>query len=222
MFRSLSKPQLRQIAGLAIRRSLGTGAIVFSQGDAGDALYGVVTGRVRISALGADGREVFLNEMEPGDTFGEIALLDGATRTATATAIARSELLLIGREGFLGLLRREPELSFHLLELLCQRIRWTSGIAEDSALLDSPGRLARRLLALGHQRARGAPGPIQITLSQQEISRYLGLSRQIVNQYLQLWKARGWVALGRGRITVLDAGALQGLAGGGRRGTLRG
>ena len=215
LFGSLSARQLRQIAGLATRRSLGAGALVFSQGDRGDALYGVVTGRVRISALGGDGREVFLNDLEPGDTFGEIALLDGAARTATATAIVPSELVLIGREGFLRLLRGEPELSFHLLELLCRRIRWTSGLAEDSVLLDSPARLARRLLALAHRHGAAAAGAVQVRLSQQEIARFLGLSRQIVNQYLQQWKTRGWVTLGRGRITLLDGSALQRVAAGG-------
>ena len=205
---------MRRIAGLATRRNVGAGAIVFSQGDAGDALYGVVTGRVRISALSGEGREVFLNDMEPGDTFGEIALLDGAVRTATATATAASELVLIGRAGFLQLLRSEPELCFRLLELLCRRIRWTSGLAEDSALLDSPSRLARRLLALAHPQDRAVGSAAELALSQQELARYLGLSRQIVNQYLQQWKARGWVALGRGRITLLDTTALRVIAAG--------
>lgn len=214
LFGGLSAQQWHRIAGLAARRSFGTGAVVFSQGDPGDALYGVATGRVRISALGGDGREIFLNDLEPGDAFGEIALLDGAARTATATAIVPSELVVIGRDGFLRLLRREPELCFHLLELLCRRIRWTSGLAEESALLDSPGRLARRLLALAHPHAAAVAGAVPIRLSQQEIARFLGLSRQMVNQYLQQWKARGWVMLARGRITLLDSHALQGIAAG--------
>jgi len=215
LFRSLSAPELQQVMNLATRRAFRQGAIVFSQGDPGDALYGVVTGRIRISAMAGDGHEVFLNIMEPGDTFGEIALLDGATRTATASASAQSELIVIRREPFLALLRREPNVTFHLLELLCQRIRWTSGLAEDSALLNSPTRLARRLLSLSrlHERAP-ASGGIRLSMSQQDMARFLGLSRQVVNQYLQQWKAQGWVELGRGRITLLDLGALQAIAAG--------
>src|SRR5579862_7594219 len=130
LFRGLSPATIQQIAALSTRRPFAEGSIVFSQGDPGDALYGVVTGRVRISASAPDGKEMFLNIMEPGDTFGEIALLDGNARTATASATALSELLIIARDPFLGLLQREPTLSVHLLRLLCQRIRWTSGLAE--------------------------------------------------------------------------------------------
>jgi CRP/FNR family cyclic AMP-dependent transcriptional regulator len=209
LFRGLSAVIIQQIAALSTRRPYSEGALVFSQGDPGDALYGVVTGKVRISASAPDGKEMFLNIMEPGDTFGEIALLDGNPRTATASATAPSELLVIMRDPFLGLLQREPTLSIHLLRLLCQRIRWTSGLAEDSALLSVPARLARRLLSLGkyhgHQTAQGT----HLAISQEDIARFLGISRQVVNQYLQTWKANGWVELGRAKMTILDAPAMQ-------------
>jgi CRP/FNR family transcriptional regulator, cyclic AMP receptor protein len=214
LFRSLSAAALLRIAALAVRRTFKQGSIVFSQGDPGDALYGVVTGRVRISASVKDGKEMFLNIMEPGDTFGEIALLDGASRTATASATADCELILIKREAFLGLLQNEPKVAFHLIQLLCQRIRWTSGMAEDSALLASPARLARRLLSLARLHGYNTQQGARLILSQEEIARFLGLSRQIVNQYLQQWKASGWVKLGRGHITVVDEGALQSIAAG--------
>ena len=110
LFRGLAPATLDQIARLCIRRSYEPDAIIFSQSDPGDALFGVVTGRVRISASTAGGREVFLNIMEPGDTFGEIALLDGRPRTASASAMAASELFLVNREQFLGLLARDPVL----------------------------------------------------------------------------------------------------------------
>jgi CRP-like cAMP-binding protein len=209
LFRGLPAATIQQIAALAVRRSYKDGAIVFSQADPGDSLYGVVTGKIRISASSPDGKEMFLNIMEPGDTFGEIALLDGHHRTATASATAPSELMIIMREHFLGLLRREPKLVTHLLELLCQRIRWTSGLAEESALLGVPARLARRLLSLGKLHGRETPSGVQLGISQEEMARFLGLSRQVVNQYLQTWKASRWVSLGRGRITIIDQDALQ-------------
>jgi CRP/FNR family cyclic AMP-dependent transcriptional regulator len=214
LFRGLSAATVQQICALANRRSYPEGAIVFSQGDSGDALYGVVTGRVRISASTRDGKEIFLNIMEPGDTFGEIALLDGKPRTATASATAVSELIIITREQFLALLQREPALSVHLLQLLCQRIRWTSGWAEDSALLAVPTRLARRLLSLAKLHGRNTGNGVQLTISQEEMGRFLGLSRQSVNQYLQEWKAQKWVDLGRGKVTVMDESALRTLAAG--------
>src|SRR5580692_9434304 len=113
LFRGLSAPTIQQIASLSVRRPFSEGAIIFSQGDPGDALYGVVTGKVRISASAPSGREMFLNIMEPGDTFGEIALLDGNPRTATASAMAPCELLVIMRDPFLALLQREHGLAIH-------------------------------------------------------------------------------------------------------------
>src|SRR6201996_8356634 len=167
LFRGLPAPTIEQIASLAGRRVFPAGAVIFSQGDAGDALYGVITGRVRISASGPDGKEMFLNIMEPGDTFGEIALLDGNPRTATASVMAPSELLIIAREPFLALLQREPQVAVHLLKLLCQRIRWTSGLAEDSALLALPARLARRLLSLGKQHGHDTHEGLHLKISQE-------------------------------------------------------
>jgi CRP-like cAMP-binding protein len=212
LFRGLSAATIQQIAALAIRRPYEPDAIVFSQGDPGDSLYGVVTGKVRISASTREGKEMFLNIMEPGDTFGEIALLDGNPRTATATTTATCELMIIPRAQFLALLQREPTVAIHLLQLLCQRIRWTSGQAEDSALLTVPNRLARRLLSLAKLHGQQSPKGVQLIISQEEMGRFLGISRQAVNQYLQEWRAKGWVDVGRGKVTVLDEPALQTLA----------
>ena len=209
LFRDLPAATIQQISALSFRRSYNHGAIVFSQADPGDALYGVATGRIRISASSPDGREMFLNIMEPGDTFGEIALLDGRHRTATASAIAPSELIIITRDHFLELLEHEPKLVNHVIQLLCQRIRWTSGLAEESALLSVPARLARRLLSLGELHGRKTPNGVELTISQEEVARFLGLSRQAVNQYLQEWKLQEWLILGRGKIVILDANELR-------------
>lgn len=214
LFRGLPAATIQKISALSIRRSYSSGAIVFSQADPGDALYGVITGKIRISASSPDGSEIFLNIMEPGDTFGEIALLDGHPRTATASATAPAELIIIMREHFLHFLQHEPKLVSHLLQLLCQRIRWTSGLAEESALLGVPARLARRLLSLGELHGRETPNGIQLTISQEEVARFLGLSRQVVNQYLQYWKASRWVSLGRGKITIVAAHALRDIVAG--------
>ena len=209
LFRGLPPATIRQISALSMRRSYRLGAIVFSQADPGDALYGVITGKIRISASSQGGKEMFLNIMEPGDTFGEIALLDGRHRTATASATAPSELIIIKREHFLALLEREPKLVSHVVQLLCERIRWTSDLAEDSALLGVPARLARRLLSLGRLHGRETAHGMELRISQEEVARFSGLSRQVVNQYLQNWKLHGWLTLGRGKMTIIDQHALR-------------
>jgi CRP/FNR family transcriptional regulator, cyclic AMP receptor protein len=209
LFRGLPAATIERISALAIRRSYKNGATVFYQTDPGDCLFGVVTGRVRISSSTPEGKELFLNIMEPGDAFGEIALLDGQPRTATAKTTAPTELVMIMRDHFLSLLLQEPKLTNHLFQLLCQRIRWTSGLAEDSALLSVPARLARRLFGLGKLHGQKTLNGLHLSISQEELGRFAGSSRQVVNQYLQSWKEHGWVRLGRGKITILDEKALQ-------------
>ena len=212
LFRGLSPEALERIAGLAVQRTFRSGEVVFSQGDPGDALYAVVAGTIRISSGAADGREISLNIMEPGDTFGEIALLDGGTRTASATATAPTELVSIRREHFVGLLEREPRVALELLRLCGERLRWTSGLVEDAALLNATARLAKRLLSLGGLHGQRTGAGVTLRISQEDLATFLGVSRQIVNQHLQSWKAKGWVALGRGVVTVRDEAAIRKLS----------
>jgi CRP-like cAMP-binding protein len=209
LFRGLHTAILEQISRLCVRRSYPQDAVIFSQSDPGDALFGVLTGRIRISTSSAAGREVFLNIMEPGDSFGEIALLDGQPRTATATAMSAAELIMITRTQFLPLLASNPLLTDHLLRLLCGRLRWVCEFAEESALLSVPARLARRLLALGRLHGHSTGKGIELQVSQDEMAHFLGLSRQVINQHLQEWKALNWVALGRSKIQILNGHALE-------------
>jgi CRP/FNR family transcriptional regulator, cyclic AMP receptor protein len=212
LFRDLSDTGLERVAGLASRRSYRKGARIFAQGDSGDALYGVASGRVRISASGAAGQEVFLNIMEPGDTFGEIAVMDGLPRTAGATALDDATLIVIKRTDFLQLLEREPQLAIHLLKLLCERLRWTSELVEESVFLAGPARLAKRLLILASLHGRAVRvGYLELRISQGELARFLGISRQIVNQHLSEWRRHGWVELGRSQVVIRNAEALRGL-----------
>jgi CRP/FNR family cyclic AMP-dependent transcriptional regulator len=211
LFRGLPISTLERVAALATNKIYAPDTVVFFRGDAGNSLYSVMRGRVLISAGTADGKEVFLNIMEAGDSFGEIALLDGSPRTATATTMMRTELLIIEREHFLSLLRAEPLLATHLIQLLCKRIRWTAEQIEDSALLSAPARLAKRLTSLARIHGQATPDGTRLTISQQELARFLSLSRQIVNQHLQCWKDRGWISLGRSSVTIIAARALQSL-----------
>jgi CRP/FNR family transcriptional regulator, cyclic AMP receptor protein len=209
LFRGLPAATIDRVAALAARRTYDEGAVVFMRGDPGDSLCGVITGRVRISSSGPGGKEVFLNIMEPGDAFGEIALLDGSPRTATATAMSRTELLILPRDAFFSLLESQPRLATHLIQLLCKRVRWTAEMMEDSALLSVPARLAKRLLSLATAYGREAESGTRVAISQEDLAHFLGLSRQIVNQHLQTWRAQNFITLGRGSITLESPAALR-------------
>ena len=95
------------------------------------------------------------------------------------------------------------------MRLAGQRLRWTSGLLEDAALLDAPARLAKRLLSLAELHGEDGRDGRRVRISQEELASFLGVSRQSVNEQLQDWKARGWVALGRGTVTVTNGDALR-------------
>jgi CRP-like cAMP-binding protein len=210
LFGGLADESLDRLANLAMRRTYEKGEVVFAQGDPGDALYGIAEGRVRISASGAAGQEVFLNIMEPGDTFGEIAVMDGLPRTAAATALDSATLVVVKRADFLKLLEREPQLAIHLLKLMCERLRWTSELVEENVFLAGPARLAKRLLILASLHGRAtSPGRLELRISQAELARFLGISRQIVNQHLSEWRRCRWVDIGRSQIVILNPDALR-------------
>lgn len=209
LFRDLPDAALDKLATLSVRRSVRQGTRIFSQGDPGDSLLGVIAGQVRISATTPGGKVVFLNIMEPGDSFGEIAVLDGEARTASAEALGDTELFVVRRADLLALIEREPKLAAHLIALLCKRLRWTSELIEEAAFLSVQGRLARRLLRLADEHGSAGADGVTLRISQADLAGFMSVSRQIVNQYLQDWRRRGWVAVGRSRVTITSADGLR-------------
>ena len=152
-----------------------------------------------------------LNLIGAGDTFGEVALLDGLARTADATANTNCEVFVIDRRDFLPFVRSQPALAMKFIELLCARLRWTSDQVEQVILQDLPGRLASALIRLTEKRQL-APGDRTIAITQQEISEMVGMTRESINKQLRIWAMRNWVRLEHGAIVVLEAEALQVLA----------
>jgi CRP-like cAMP-binding protein len=186
---------------------------IVRKGEPGDCLYGILLGRVRIYSTSPEGSEITLNVQEPGELFGEIALLDGSTRTASAAAIEHTDLLRIHRDHFLPYIKAEPDLLLVMLLLLCQRLRWTGAIIEDAAFLAFPARLAKRLLLLA-EHYRGVEGQdVTIPLSQHSLGSMVGASRESTNKQLALWRAEGIVRTVRGGIVMRNCEALRALIG---------
>jgi len=171
----------------------------------------VLRGRVRISSVSGDGKEVTLNVINPGEIFGEIALLDGESRSADATAIEDTTLLVVERRLFLPFLRRNEDLPLRLLAVLCSRMRRTSTALEEIALFDLPVRLARVLLKLADDYGRpSATGTrIDLKLSQRDLSNLVASSRESVNKQLRTWRESGTVDLEDGFIILRRPTALQ-------------
>lgn len=198
IFSGLGPETIEKIAELTVTVRLAEGETLFLKGDPGDALYCVRRGRIHIMATTAAGKHLIMNVLGSGDVFGEIALLDGRERSADAVAAEATELLTIRRSDFHDLLRRQPEISLHLMELLCERLRWTSGRMEEVSLLPLPARLARRLLKLADDFGE------EIEISQEKLSTLVGVTRETVNRQLQIWKRADIIALDRSRVTIKD------------------
>jgi CRP-like cAMP-binding protein len=186
---------------------------IFDKGDPGDCLYGILSGRVRIYSTSAEGGEILLNVMEPGELFGEIALLDGSTRTASAAAMEHADLLRIHRDHFLPYVKANPDLILGMLSLLCQRLRWTSSMIEDAAFLAFPARLAKRLLVLAEHYRKPQEHEITVPLSQHDLGNMVGAGREAINKQLSLWRSAGIVDTGRGAIVIRNCEALRALVG---------
>ena len=211
LFCELSPRILDRISTYVKRRSVPKGATIFAKGDAGIGLIGVVSGSIKISVTSADGRDIVLNIIHPGEVFGEIALLDGRPRTANATAMSDCELIVIERREFIPFLRSEPDVTLKLMEILCSRLRRTSEQVQDVTFLNLSARLAKTLLRLAAN--AGPPKPTaKVTLTQREISQIVGRSRESTNKQLRAWAKRGWIRLERGSVTVLKADKLAEIA----------
>src|SRR5262245_20997112 len=148
LFREFPPAVIEHLGTYMTRRSVRRGATIFAKGDPGTALMAVLWGSVKISASSSGGHEAVLNIINPGQVFGEIALLDGEPRTDDAVAMADCELMVIDRRDFIPFLRSEPDVAIKLIETLCARMRRTSVQLEDVMYLSLPARLAKALLEL--------------------------------------------------------------------------
>jgi CRP/FNR family transcriptional regulator, cyclic AMP receptor protein len=216
IFRDLEPEALDQLCRYAKHMVLKRGATLFAKDDPGNSLYAVISGTVKLSVSSPDGRNAILNLVGPGEVFGEMSVLDGQPRSADATANTNCEIFVIDRRDFLPFVRSQPTLAMKFIELLCVRLRWTSEQVEQVILQDLPGRLASALLGLIERRKPESESHT-ISITQQEISEMVGMTRESINKQLRAWVTRNWVRLEHGAIVVLDPAALRDLAEAGGR-----
>jgi len=212
LFARLGDTEIDAILAHATVTRQAEGDHIFAKGDPGNSMMAVLKGRVMISAPSPDGRQVVLTVMREGDVFGEIALLDGNERTADATAMTDSELLIVPRRSLLALLERRPDLCIDLLIVLCERLRRTNEQVEDLAFLDLEARIAKVLVRLAEENdGKTSTGPVGVKISQRALGELVGGSRESVNKHLQDWKRSGIIAIEKGSILIRDIDALAAL-----------
>lgn len=208
IFEGVSDGILSDFTNSSRIRALEKGEILFSQTDPADTVYIVRSGCISIFLATLEGRELVINEMHPGDCFGELSLITDQPRSTGALARESSEVISIPRDIFLKGLEAEPELMRRVLETTALRLRVSSERESALAFLDSSARIAKVLLQLDQQTDK--EGVINVT--QEDLAQYVGLARQTVAQALGQWRRVGWVETGRVRIEIKNREALERLA----------
>jgi CRP-like cAMP-binding protein len=215
LFSGLRTSTLAGLAGSLTRHISERGDELFHEGDDGQTLYVILSGAVKISMGASGSKETVLAVLGPGDVLGELALFDPGPRTATATVV--SDLLdhaSLDRSALIPWLGTQPEAAELLLRVLARRLRATNAVVSDLISIDVPGRLAKALLDLA---ARfGVPAPLEGEravrvdhgLTQEELARLVGASRESVNKALADFTGRGWMTVGQRGVVLLDTDRL--------------
>lgn len=193
---------LAAVVPLLERRSFKSGQLVFSKGDRANELFIVLTGRMKISVLSGEGRELAFRAVGPGEIVGEIGVLDDGFRTADMTSVSQSDVLLLGKTSLSRILNERPAISRALILFLCQRLRDTTEQLESIALYQIEARIARFLLALAKQtRSDAGKVDVSLLLSQTELGNVLGASRPKVNVALNNLEECGAIRRHGSRLT---------------------
>ncbi len=183
------------------------GETVFVEGEQGDTLFIVETGKVKIGRRAADGRENMLSVMGPSDMFGELSLFDPGPRTATATVLTDARLASLAHSSLRPWINDRPEIAEQLLRVLARRLRRTNDALADLIFTDVPGRVAKALLELSERFGTPEGDGVRVhhDLTQEELAQLVGASRETVNKALADFASRGWMRVDSRAVTILDA-----------------
>jgi len=195
LFQGLSRGHYEELAMIMLEQLFRRGQIIFSEGDDADGFYLVLSGRVKVFKLSAEGKEQILHILGPGEPLGEVAVFAGKCFPAHAEAMEESRLAFFPRDSFVDLIARNPSLAMNMLAVLSQRLRKFTALVEDLSLKEVPGRLAAFLLYLSE--------------------RLLGTIPETLSRILARMSKRGLIqGEGTRRIRILDRQGLDELASG--------
>jgi CRP/FNR family transcriptional regulator len=212
LFADLEEGELERFSHVAVPRSFPAGTRVFHEGDSSDACYIVSEGNFRVTREHSDGRAITLATLGPGEIFGELAMLDGDKRSASAESITDGTLLALPANDVRSLLARNPEIALKLVAGLVRRLRAANARLSRQSFQTVPSRVAGILLQLSRD-SQPADGEeeveVTIRMNQTDLAQLAGTSRESVSRFLAELERAGVVRSGRGRVTVLQPGKLR-------------
>lgn len=206
LFSELEDQDLERIANVASIQKYHKDNIILIEEEVGTTMFIIISGRVKISRISDDGREVILSILSEGDFFGEMALLDGQTRSANVTAIEESELLMLRREDFLQMLYDYPQIAINLLKELAQRIRKSDEQIKSLSLQDATGRVAATILRIAEDSGIFHKGMVEIPdlPLQQDLANMAGTSRETISRVIKSLCQDGYLKKEGNKIIILD------------------
>ena len=192
------------------------GELIFHRDDPADRMHIISQGTVRVSITSEDGREKDIALLQTGECFGEMALLDGSSRsaTATATAIEHSQTFGLFRQDFMDFLEEHPQVVAETTSLLTRRLRNVNQMLGDMAFLDVPTRLAKQLLDLAGTYAgdESQSGAVEVPIGQEELARLVGASRETISRALNSYWRLGILTTSHRRVTITNLQAIERMA----------
>ena len=206
LFQGVAEEAAEALAGSLSYSDYTRGEAVFTEGEQGDTLFIVLSGKVKIGRRAADGRENMLSVMGPSDMFGELSLFDPGPRTATATVVTEARLASLAHSSLRPWIKDRPEIAEQLLRVLARRLRRTNDALADLIFTDVPGRVAKALLELASRFGTPEGDGVRVhhDLTQEELAQLVGASRETVNKALADFSARGWMRVDSRAVTLLD------------------
>ncbi|HWC24817.1 MAG TPA: Crp/Fnr family transcriptional regulator [Flexivirga sp.] len=211
LFAALDDDAAEALLSTMTRTKIARGQELFHEGEQGDSLYVITAGKVKLGRRSADGRENLLAILGEGEMLGELSLFDPGPRTATASAIADTELVGLSHPDMTAYLGTRPEIAMTMLSALAARLRRTNEALGDLVFTDVPGRVAKALLDLSRRFGQPSGDGILVAhdLTQEELAQLVGASRETVNKALADFSSRGWIKLEARAVTLMDSERLQ-------------
>ena len=208
LFSSFSDAQVSQLLTGMQHRSYPRNSFILRAGEETDALYVVLSGRVKVLIPDEEGHEVILSIIGPHEYFGEMGLLDEQSRSASVETLEPCEMLRLSKAGFTGILKDNFELAMLIIQNLVKRLREADRKIESLALIDVYGRVARLLIDMAQNTADGK-WVVEHAPAKQEIARMIGASREMVSRVVKDLQRKGLIRAEKRRIYVLDKASMQ-------------